>query len=152
MKISSAVASAAVASESLNRNRVVERLRVSARDQQFAEAVLGFRRRAAGILQVDRQRAKRLDQIEFGKRPILISGCLARRARRRRLSLSLSEITAGCSDPLKMIQPPIVLIALCGFLRDGRSKLALLAQQPLPGIVIEKTDVAATLLQLLDIS
>ncbi len=49
-----------------------------------------------------------------------------------------------------MIQPPIVLIALCGFLRDGRSKLALLAQQPLPGVVIEKADVATTLLQLLD--
>src|SRR3546814_497682 len=49
-----------------------------------------------------------------------------------------------------MIEPPIVLIALGGFLGDGSSKLALFVQQPLLGVVIEKADFVPALLQLLD--
>ena len=49
-----------------------------------------------------------------------------------------------------MIQPAIVLITFPGFLGDGNRKLTLFVQQPLPCIVIEKADIVAALLQLLD--
>ena len=68
------------------------------------------------------------------------------------MGFRLSEIASSANNSLEMIQASIVAIAFCRLLGDGLSKLTLFVKQQLSGIVVEKTDVAASLFKLLDSS